>query len=53
MTFAQVLDVLGEPNDKETVSRERGKPEVVRWIYKGARRVLLFEDTRLTSITIR
>ena len=53
MTMRQVRELLGEPNVNEVVSREKGKPEVVRWIYKGARRVLLFEDTRLTSITIR
>jgi len=53
MTFRQVLELLGEPNDRETVSRERGKAEVVRWTYKSAHRILLFEDGRLTSIAIR
>jgi len=53
MTMRQVRELLGEPNVNETVSRERGKPEVVRWTYKTARRVLLFEDGRLTSIAIQ
>jgi hypothetical protein len=53
MTMQQVREVLGEPNLNEVVSREKGKAEVVRWTYRGARRVLLFEDGRLTSIAIR
>ena len=53
MTMRQVREILGEPNLNEAVSHEKGKPEVVRWTYRGARRVLLFEDGRLASITIR
>jgi hypothetical protein len=53
MTMRQVRELLGEPNVNEVVSREKGKPEVVRWTYKAVRRVLLFEDGRLTSIAIR
>jgi hypothetical protein len=53
MTMRQVRELLGEPNLNEVVSRERGKPEVVRWTYKGARRILLFADGRLTSIAVR
>ena len=33
--------------------REKGKKDRVRWTYVEARRVLLFEDGRLVSITIR
>jgi SmpA/OmlA family protein len=53
MSMRQVREVLGEPNVNEVVSHEKGKAEVVRWTYKGARRVLLFADGRLTSITVR
>ena len=53
MTMRQVRELLGEPNVNEVVSREKGKPEVVRWTYKAVRRILLFEDGRLTSIAVR
>ena len=53
LTMTQVRELLGEPNVNELVSREKGKPEVVRWIYRGARRILLFEDGRLKSIAVR
>lgn len=53
MNMRQVREVLGDPNVNEVVSQEKGKPEVVRWTYKGARRILLFEDGRLTSIAVR
>lgn len=53
MTMRQVREVLGEPNVNEVVSREKGQPEIVRWTYRGARRILLFADGRLKSIAIR
>lgn len=53
LTFRQVRELLGEPNTIETVSRERGKPEVVRWTYKAVHRVLVFEDGRVVSIAVR
>jgi hypothetical protein len=53
MTFREVREVLGEPNDVETPSREKGKPETARWTYSSAHRFLVFEDGRLVSIAIR
>lgn len=53
MTFREIRAVLGEPNDIETPSQEKGKPESVRWTYRSAHRFLVFEDGRLVSIAIR
>jgi hypothetical protein len=53
MTSREVREVLGEPNDIETPSREKGKPETEHWTYTAAHRFLVFEDGRLVSIAIR
>ncbi len=53
MSFRQVRELLGEPNDVETSKYQKGKPEVVRWTYRAVRRVLVFEDGRVVSIAIR
>lgn len=53
MSFRQVREILGEPIQIETVRREKGTAEVVRWTYRQAHRVLLFEDGQVTSIAIR
>ena len=53
MTFREVRNVLGQPNEIETPKVEKGKPETARWTYRSAHRFLVFEDGRLVSITIR
>jgi tRNA(Glu) U13 pseudouridine synthase TruD len=53
MSLRQVRDLLGEPNAIETAKYEKGKPEVVRWTYLAAHRVLVFEDGRVVSIAVR
>jgi hypothetical protein len=52
MKFREVRELLGEPNLVETPPLEKGKPETVRWTYKSAHRLLVFEDGRLVSIAI-
>ncbi len=53
MSFREVRALLGDPNDIETPKSEKGKPEVVRWTYRSAHRLLVFEDGRVVSIAIR
>jgi hypothetical protein len=55
MSFREVRELLGQPTKAEDLPREKGKKDKdrVRWTYVDARRVLLFEDGRLVSITIR
>ena len=52
MRFREVRELLGEPNSVETPPFEKGKPETVRWTYKTAHRLLIFEDGRLVSLSI-
>ena len=52
MKFREVRELLGEPNLVETPPLEKGQPETVRWTYKSAHRLLVFEDGRLVSISI-
>lgn len=53
MSFREVRALLGDPNDTETPPHEKGKPEVARWTYRSAHRLLVFEDGRVVSIAIR
>ena len=53
MSFRQVREVLGEPDEIELLKKEKGKPDFVRWTYRAARRVVVFEDGRAVSITLR
>ncbi|HYR46315.1 MAG TPA: hypothetical protein VER78_04855 [Thermoanaerobaculia bacterium] len=51
MTFEEVRGILGPPDSIEQLPRQ-GRARV-RWIYRRARRTLLFEDGRVVSIAIR
>ena len=50
MTMAEVRELLGNPDKSETInSRE---PVRVRWTFRTARRILIFEDGQVASIAI-
>lgn len=50
MTMAEVRELLGNPDKSETLnSRE---PVRVRWTFRPARRILIFEDGQVASIAI-
>jgi hypothetical protein len=51
MKKAEVEELLGRPDRIEPL-RENGKARV-RWIYDTAGRILLFEEDRLVSITVK
>lgn len=53
MTFREVRELMGEPTAKDELKREKGKKDRVRWTYATAHRVLLFEEGRIVSITVR
>jgi hypothetical protein len=53
MTQREVKELLGEPNQRETLPHEKRAPEKVRWTYRSIHRVLDFEDGRLTEIAIQ
>jgi hypothetical protein len=50
MTKAEVRDLLGEPDSTETLSER--EPVRVRWLYRVAKRALIFENGRVASIAI-
>lgn len=50
MTKAEVRDLLGEPDGTETLSER--EPVRVRWLYRVAKRSLIFENGRVASIAI-
>jgi hypothetical protein len=50
MTKAEVRDLLGEPDATETLSER--EPVRVRWLYRVAKRALIFENGRVASIAI-
>ncbi len=50
MTKAEVRDLLGEPDGTETLSER--EPVRVRWLYRVAKRALIFENGRVASIAI-
>ena len=51
MTTYEVKELLGDPDKLE---EEKGsRPFRVRWTYSRIHRVLLFQDGRLTSITVK
>lgn len=51
MTFEEVRSLLGPPDSVEPVPGARKNR--VRWTYARARRILLFDEGRVSSIAIR
>jgi hypothetical protein len=51
MTSREVLGLLGDPDARENETID-GVPQV-RWTYRRARRVLIFQNERLVSIVVR
>jgi hypothetical protein len=51
MSPAEVRELLGDPDRTETLSER--EPHRVRWTYKTVRRIVLFEDGKVVSITVR
>lgn len=50
MTESEIRDLLGRPDASEKVKREN--VEQVRWTYREARRILVFENHRVVSIIV-
>lgn len=50
MTMSEVRDLLGDPDSIERVSESA--PVRVRWLYRIAKRDVLFENGRVASIAI-
>lgn len=50
MTKDEVRDLLGAPDRVESLSER--EPVRVRWTYRTAKRIVLFEDGRVISIAI-
>lgn len=51
MTESEVRRLLGEPDEINRIEDERG--DRVRWTYRGADRVVVFQRNRVVSIAIR
>ncbi len=51
MTSREVLELLDNPDSREYETVEG--VEQVRWTYRRARRVLIFQNERLVSIVVR
>jgi hypothetical protein len=51
MSPAEVRELLGDPDRTETLSER--EPHRVRWTYNTVRRIVLFEDGKVVSITVR
>lgn len=51
MTSRDVLELLGNPDSREKENVEG--VEQVRWTYRRARRVLVFQNERVVSIVVR
>lgn len=52
MSMADVRDLLGNPDDVEDLPGRAPAPVRVRWLYRTAKRVLVFENGRVASIAI-
>jgi hypothetical protein len=50
MSMADVRDLLGNPDEMENLPGR--EPARVRWLYRMAKRVLVFENGRVASIAI-
>ena len=55
MTTMEVRDLLGSPDKIEEVKREPGDkgPQRLRWTYGRIGRVLLIEENKIVSITLK
>jgi len=51
MSRDEVKELLGRPDAVDTVKREDGV-EQLRWTYRDARRVIVFEKNRVVSISV-
>jgi hypothetical protein len=50
MSMREVQELLGYPDERDTVARE-GKT-LTRWVYRTARRAIVFDEGRAVSISI-
>jgi hypothetical protein len=52
MSKDDVRELLGDPDSIDTVKKDKDHVERVRWTYRAARRLIVFQGNRVVSISV-